>query len=108
MPIKDDSILGTGVLYSGDTPIGRINSVDVKTDAAYSECEETKKYIRNDDSFEAYFYVSIASLDTLSRLMFGSNNFRRMHKLPMISYKRYRHESKKRRSYRKRSLRFAV
>jgi len=96
MPTKDDSVLGTGTLYFGDTPIGRINSADVKTDAD-SECEETKKYIRNNDSFEMSFDVSSASVDALIRLVCGSNNFRRMHKLPMISYKRYRHESKKRR-----------
>lgn len=98
MPIKDASILGTGVLYSGDTPIGRINSADVTTDTdTDSDCEETKKYIRNDDSFETSFDASSVSVDTLIRLVCGSNNFRRMHKLPMISYKRYRHESKKRR-----------
>lgn len=96
MPTKDTSILGTGTLYSGDTPIGRIISADVTTNTD-SECEETKKYIRNDDSFEASFHVSSVSFDALTRLVCGSNNFRRMHKLPMISYKRYRHESKKRR-----------
>ena len=96
MPIKD-ILSGPGMLYSGDTtPIGRIISADVTTDTD-SEYEETKKYIRNNDSFETSFDVSSVSFDVLARLMFGSNNFRRMHKLPMISYKRYRHESKKRR-----------
>ena len=101
MPTKDASILGTGVLYCDGTPIGRISdgiitNADVKTDAD-SEYEETKKYIRNDDSFEASFNVSSVSIDMLRIILLGNNNWRKRNKLPMISRKRYRHESKKRR-----------
>ena len=105
MPIKIDEI-NSGTLYiqndSGEyVKFGNVNLPLTPVDLTSEEIpsDESACFIRPDDfirpdEYECEFSFTIdrISRKNIVKLVIGTNNWRKMHGLPMRSYKRYQHE----------------
>ena len=100
MPIKIDEI-NSGMLYiqndSGEyVKFGNVNLPLTPVDLTSEEIpgDESACFIRPDE-YECEFSFTIIdriSIKNIVKLVIGTNNWRKMHGLPMRSYKRYQHE----------------
>lgn len=97
MPIKIDEI-NSGMLYiqndSGEyVKFGNVNlpltPVDITTEEIPGD--ESVNFIRPNEC-EFSFTIDRISRKNIVKLVIGTNNWRKMHGLPMRSYKRYQHE----------------
>ena len=97
MPIKIDEI-NSGMLYiqndSGKyVKFGNVNLPLTPVDFASEEIpgDESACFIRPDEC-EFSFTIDRISRKNIVKLVIGTNNWRKLHGLPMRSYKRYQHE----------------
>lgn len=68
--------------------VGKISEVNISDDE-----DITAKYTVGTEKISGTF---IAKKQHIARFFYGNNNWRKMHGLPMISYKRYPHEKRRR------------
>lgn len=97
MPIKIDEI-NSGMLYiqndSGEyVKFGDVNLPLTPVDLTSEEIpgDESAYFIRPDEC-EFSLTIDRISRKNIVKLIVGTNNWRKLHGLPMRSYKRYQHE----------------
>ena len=75
--------------------IGKLYGITELEPDIDSETSLTERFVNQEFSFTAKVDNSRRNWNNIRRYcMYGTNNWRKMHGLPMLSYKRYRHEKK--------------
>lgn len=90
-PIDGLYMLGEDGAYlklASNVPYVKISEVDTEEDYIVNRLSPS--------TFECTFTIADnrKNYKNINRLVFGTNNWRRRHGLPMVSYKRYLHERK--------------